>query len=239
MKEILYFQQSLYQYSAIFKSFDLGASWTMVLKLTGSSNARIYDIAGFNGKYFVAVTDKGFIYTSSNYGSSFARRSSLPANLFGVFICSSSGVALAVGVSNSSSGRPAIFRASNSSGYTSWSAASLSSQAQSLSGQLNGVSGSSDGLFAVAVGSKGSLFTLTLTQSLGQGVWQYSSAASSLCGSTTTLYGVSVVQSTTSSSVRSLLLNSRKHFLFFKDLFFFTFICSLLYYCILILLLID
>ena len=131
--------------------------------------------------FFVAVTDKGPVYVSSNAGASFQLSTALSAKLRGVTIGANGtcihtylyilirlciytymfvGVGIAVGSRNVSSFGPVIYRSTNASAYSTWQTTTLSNPVgltYPTATQLWGVK-TYNGQTAIAVGSYSTIF---------------------------------------------------------------------------------
>lgn len=202
-------QISASQYSLILRSTDAGVSWSSVLKINSIYSAtlqkftvgRIYDIAtqSTDGTvYFVAVSETGQVYTSSNSAVNWKKSSQLDAALYGISM-GRNGIAYAVGVSNTSQ-QAVIFQSSNSSGYSNWIKASLSTNVIS---QLNSVS-TYDGVSVYTVGLHGVLYS-----SRNSGLnWTLTYPGATLCPGVD-LYSISVSSSTSGQYFLILLLFNR------------------------------
>ena len=103
--------------------------------------------------YFIAVSETGQVYTSSNSAINWKLSSQLAAALYGISM-GRNGIAYAVGMSNSSQ-QAVIFQSTNISGYSIWIKVSMSTK---VIAQLNSVS-TYDGVSVYTVGLHGVLYS--------------------------------------------------------------------------------
>ena len=135
--------------------------------------------------YFIAVSETGQVYTSSNSAINWKKSSQLAAALYGISM-GGNGIAYAVGVSNTSQ-QAVIFQSTNISSYSNWIQVSLSTN---VIAQLNSVS-TYDGVSVYTVGLHGVLYS-----SRNSGLnWTLTYPGATLCPGVD-LYSISVGSST-------------------------------------------